>query len=62
MAETLEDTVDWCTLGCTEEKKKNYQILKKTLLNACGLSLSDCAFQFFSQTKKSSWTWAEAGC
>ena len=26
-----------------------------------GCLLTDCVFQFFSQTKKSSWTWAEAG-
>ena len=49
------------TRSIPDEKKKNYQILRNALLNACGLSLSDCAFQFFSQTKKSSWTWAEAG-
>ena len=49
------------TRSIPDEKKKNYQILKNALLNACGLSLLDCAFQFFSQTKKNSWTWAEAG-
>ena len=41
--------------------EKIYQTLRYALLNACGLSLLDCAFQFFSQTKKNSWTWVEAG-
>lgn len=43
------------------DKKREYATLKKALLNLCGLSVSDYTSHFFSQYKKSSWTWAEAG-
>ena len=45
-------TVAALTKSIPEEKKRDYATLKNSLLNACGLSLSDFTLQFFTQGKK----------